>query len=203
MPRGPGGQVQDEQPRDRNFIDLSDEAVAEDDFCPPPVPVPGSPRSDLSYAPTTPVESQPENEESPSEPIPDTTEVPMEADASAIPVPSDDEDLVVEEVHFGDDCSWETSVNGVWELELTDCEYETNMVELMCQSPEVFEEIFLATSDRKQRIELNYRSLSSHDQKLFDAAKNKEVKAWIDHGTVKRLTKGTLKPEQIMRCRWI
>ena len=38
---------------------------------------------------------------------------------------------------------------------------------------------------------------------MFDAAKAKEIKAWIDHGTVQKVSRGTLRPDQIMRCRWI
>ena len=73
----------------------------------------------------------------------------------------------------------------------------------VCKTPTVFEDVFLATADRKQRIEVNYRNLSNSERQLFDVAKGKEVSAWLEHGTVKRLTKGTLSPDQIMRCRWI
>lgn len=38
---------------------------------------------------------------------------------------------------------------------------------------------------------------------MFDEAKHREVKAWVDHGRVKKLAKGTLAPEQFMRSRWI
>ena len=29
------------------------------------------------------------------------------------------------------------------------------------------------------------------------------MKAWLDHKTVKRVAQGTLRPEEVMRCRWI
>ena len=54
-----------------------------------------------------------------------------------------------------------------------------------------------------------FRGLSREEQRdlgmmfLFDEAKRKEVQASVDHGAVKKLTKGTLNPEQIMRPRWI
>ena len=36
-------------------------------------------------------------------------------------------------------------------------------------SPLDFEEIFIATRDRKKRVEVDYRRLTPGDQKLFDA----------------------------------
>jgi hypothetical protein len=61
----------------------------------------------------------------------------------------------------------------------------------------------LATTAKKQRVEVQWRSLNDHDRQLFQQAKNKEVKAWLDHGTVKKLAKGTLPANRIMLCRWI
>ena len=37
----------------------------------------------------------------------------------------------------------------------------------------------------------------------FDAAKQKEVGAWIDHRTVRSVAAGTLDESQLMRCRWV
>ncbi|CAL1155944.1 unnamed protein product, partial [Cladocopium goreaui] len=34
-------------------------------------------------------------------------------------------------------------------------------------------------------------------------AKNKEIDAWVKHETVKKVARGTLRDDQIMRCRWI
>lgn len=63
----------------------------------------------------------------------------------------------------------------------------------------------IATTAKKQRVEVQWKTLSDSDsdRELFRQAKDKEVKAWIDHGTVKRLAKGTLPENRIMRCRWI
>ena len=61
----------------------------------------------------------------------------------------------------------------------------------------------MASTARKQKVEVQYRSLSEADRKLFDAAKQKEIKAWIDHGTIIRVAKGTLKRDQITQRRWI
>ena len=61
----------------------------------------------------------------------------------------------------------------------------------------------MASTARKQKVEVQYRSLSEADRELFDAAKQKEIKAWIDHGTIIRVAKGTLKRDQITQRRWI
>lgn len=52
-------------------------------------------------------------------------------------------------------------------------------------------------------MEVQWRNLNDHDHQLFKQAKAKEVGAWLEHGTVKRLAKGSLPPNRIMRCRWI
>ena len=72
-----------------------------------------------------------------------------------------------------------------------------------CEHPEILEWANLATGARKQSVEVPWRSLNEEDRKLFKAAKDQEVKAWIDHGTVGKVARGTLRDEQIMRCRWI
>ena len=104
---------------------------------------------------------------------------------------------------FGDDCNFVDGGYGVWELSLPDYDLETETAEVLCCEPTIFEETLVVSGDRKKRVELNYRHMTRHEQGLFDAAKQKEVKAWLAHGTVKKLAKGSLKPEQIMRCRWL
>ena len=63
----------------------------------------------------------------------------------------------------------------------------------------------MASNPKKQHVEVRYRDLDrKKERQLFDEAQRKEVQAWVGHGTViKKLTKGTLNPEQIMRSRWI
>ena len=168
--------------------------------------------SEQSYAPTTPLESQPEDEQFPSgasEPKeenwnPTTNNgnnrnPPDDAnDGRHVPVPDDSDSEL-----FGDDLEVPNDVHGVWEIHVTDHELDQPAADLLCQHPQIFEEVFVATGERKKRIEVDYRRLEPSDRKLFDAAKQKEIKAWLDHGTVKRLAKGTLHPEQVMRCQWL
>ena len=207
LPKGSDGNVLDEQPKGKGYVDLgSNQPDTEVEL------LPHAPDHASNYSPSAAAESQPEREEFPTDPssdsLPELEEPPnsqdVEMDGQTIPVPDDDDDeLTVEQVYFGDDVSWDSNSLGVWEIELVEQEFDVQVAQTVCDTPGIFEEIFVATSDRKQRVEVNYRSLSSGEQQLFDAAKNKEVKAWLDHGTVKKLAKGTLQPEQIMRCRWL
>ena len=217
MPRDTEGNVIDERPQGRGYVELEGipEAV---DFAPGPVERGAA--SEFSYAPTTPLESQPEREQFPqdtngssfderSDPMESEMEVPesnpgnpeevQENDGRFVPVPDDGD----EDSWFGDDCGDFRKNDVLWEVELVDHVYETETAAFFCSEPSAFEEICLVTNERKKRVELDYRKMAPHDQKLFDAAKQKEVKAWMDHGTVKKLTKGSLKPEQVMRCRWL
>ena len=124
-------------------------------------------------------------------------EVPL--DGTDVPVPVSDDDLLVA---FGDDVRLGTDHKG-WEILLTNpIDLPVEGAKQVCENVEIFE-VFMASKPKKQHVEVRYRDLDRKERQLFDEAKRKEVQAWVDHGTVKKLTKGTLNPEQIMRCRWI
>ena len=91
---------------------------------------------------------------------------------------------------FGDDLDSSLDTFRVGEIEIKDQDLAISTADLLCQEPTAFEEIFIASGDPKQRVEVDCRRLSPGDQKLFDAAKQKEVKAWLDHGTAKNFQKG-------------
>ena len=74
---------------------------------------------------------------------------------------------------------------------------------MCCESPEILEWVCLATGARKQRVEVQWKNLGESEKKLFEKAKEKEISAWVSHGTVQRVARGTLRDDQIMRCRWI
>eukprot|EP00435_Cladocopium_sp_Y103_P056318 s71_g19.t1 len=115
------------------------------------------------------------------------------------PIPDDvDEDSLV---CFGDDVEGPPNKPGVWEIyvhDAVDLSHEGDVA-----SSELAEVILLATTAKKQRVEVQWRELDDKSRALFQKAKDKEVQAWIDHGTVKRLAKGSLPANRIMRCRWI
>ena len=63
--------------------------------------------------------------------------------------------------------------------------------------------IFLATAGKKERTEVKLHTLTNEERKEFDKAKEKEVTNWLQTGTVERMFRHQLSPEQILRCRWI
>ena len=65
------------------------------------------------------------------------------------------------------------------------------------------DEILLATADKRQRTEVKLSMLSCEERKAFDVAKETEIKNWLKTGTVSRILRSQLAPEQILRCRWI
>ena len=135
----------------------------------------------------------------------EVVEVPMDGDekkeAHEIPVPVDGEDS-----WFGDDVTCVTGDAGYWEIcfgngpELgLDAGCDTNF----CENPELGEWLLMATDTRKQKVEIQWNTLTEPEKVKFQQAKQKEIKAWVDHKTVCRLARGTLNDSQIMRCRWI
>lgn len=94
---------------------------------------------------------------------------------------------------FGDDMEVEAGHNGLWELVFH--EGPQNDVEevCFCEHPEILEWANLATGARKQRVEVQWRSLNEDDRKLFKATKDKEVKAWVDHATVRKVSRAPSK----------
>ena len=141
---------------------------------------------------------QPEMEVSPAVSETGPQEVPDEIDPQDIPVPEDDD----EDLLFGDceDFLLHPNSEQAWEIVL----YSSDLSPENLPSPsQSFHYVCLATEERKKRVEVNLRDLSREEQEQFRLAKAKEVGAWIDHGTVRRIAAGTLDDRQIMRCRWI
>ncbi|CAL1166937.1 unnamed protein product [Cladocopium goreaui] len=200
LPRGEDNQVKNEEPKGRSFVDLSGDP---EDFPPREGEL-----EENEYSPGTPRDStgdtsQPEQEDfrndAPTEDgNPNDTEPVLPHE---VPVPDWETDK--EDSLFGDDVTISSPERGVWEINFTNEEWEPEVAETFCAHPGIFEQVWLTTGEKRKRVEVNYRLQSEGDQALFDAAKKKEIKAWIDHGTVQRATKGTLRPEQVMRCRWI
>lgn len=65
------------------------------------------------------------------------------------------------------------------------------------------DEILLATTEKKQRTEVKLSMLTPEEQKAFSQAKDTEIHNWLKTGTVSRILRSKLAPEQILRCRWI
>ena len=57
--------------------------------------------------------------------------------------------------------------------------------------------MLVASEERKRRVEVNLQDLSPAEKEQFLGAKQKEVKAWIDHRTVRKVAAGTLDDNQL------
>ena len=65
------------------------------------------------------------------------------------------------------------------------------------------EDILMATTEKKQRTEVKLSLLSPEEQNAFRDAKETEIQNWLKTGTVSKILRNQLAPEQILRCRWI
>ena len=63
--------------------------------------------------------------------------------------------------------------------------------------------IMLATNQKKSRTEVRLSELTSEERAEFERAKTTEVNNWLQTGTVCKVLRNSLSPEQILRCRWI
>lgn len=65
------------------------------------------------------------------------------------------------------------------------------------------EHCFLATAAKRQRSEVRLSELNPQDRALFEKAKDSEVQNWLKTGTVMKVLRNQLTPQEILRCRWI
>ena len=65
------------------------------------------------------------------------------------------------------------------------------------------DDILLATSEKKQRTEVKMTMLNAEERKAFEDAKESEIQNWLKTGTVSKILRSKLAPEQILRCRWV
>ena len=196
LPKDSSGRVLDEtvSPQARNFHALTDVP-----------PIDEASMYEPSIAPTEDLRTndQPEQEISPpisvegetpkhEDEIPSNELAPGDLGGLGIPIPDDENEESL--CAFGDDVILEPQKPGVWEVNLgeeVDIPHHEEVAE-----KDFAEFILLATSAKKQRIEVQRRNLNDHDRQLFTQAKAKEVGAWLEHGTVKRLAKGSLPPNR-------
>lgn len=65
------------------------------------------------------------------------------------------------------------------------------------------DEILLASTEKKQRTEVKLSMLNPEEKIAFEEAKQTEIKNWLATGTVSKILRSKLAPEQILRCRWL
>ena len=66
-----------------------------------------------------------------------------------------------------------------------------------------YQENFLASAAKKQKVEVKVRDLNADDQKLFAQAKEKELESWISTETVQRILRNKVPEGQLLRSRWV
>ena len=117
------------------------------------------------------------------------------------PVPDDDDELICDLLTCADDhieMPRASDSNYAWRMELDVPEVISNdsympIEDLIC----------VATNQKKQRTEVKLSTLSPEEKEEFEKAKQSEVNNWLQTGTVSKVLRDQLSPEQILRCRWI
>ena len=71
-----------------------------------------------------------------------------------------------------------------WEIDVT----PAGDLSEACDTPDAF--VLAAVSERKKRTEIKLKELSQEDQKRFAVAKHKELRAWLQHRTIRKLREG-------------
>ena len=125
-------------------------------------------------------------------------------DASQIPVPeSEDEELIVCDALICQDVDdnrylESTSPLG-WRAEFN---VQPEDLETWLETVTT-ETAYIATSAKKQHTEVKLTELLPHEVEEFEQAKGKEIQNWLSTGTVQKILRNKLAPEQVLRCRWI
>ena len=81
--------------------------------------------------------------------------------------------------------------------------FELDLPSHRSQSMSTADEVLLATCEKKQRTEVKLSMLSPEEVEAFQKAKDAEIQNWLSTGTVSKILKNKLAPEQILCCRWI
>ena len=155
------------------------------------------PESEVSHEVSHP-DTPPASEYTPTEPmeveapvIPeDTMDEPMDASEVPIPVETDDELFV-----FGYEHSFPSTVCPCYEISFhagptmtIDARHGTDVCFVY--------DTFVISNARKEKVEVRWNDLNEADRAKFSQAKEKEIKAWLNHETVKRVTQGTLRQKR-------
>ena len=140
--------------------------------------------------------SQPDHEPGTlPQPLP-STDVPDPVD---IPVPQDDEGLFSE--HDDTILRGEAGEELVWRTEITFGEKELSRWDGASLSDEAI--ALVADTAKKQHAEVKLSTLSLAEKELFQQAKSKEIKNWLDNKAVEKIARDRISPSQILRCRWV
>jgi len=65
------------------------------------------------------------------------------------------------------------------------------------------QEVFLASTAKKQRAEVKMHQLTPQEKELFKKAKIKEIESWLATDTVRKITRSAIPEDQLLRTRWV
>ena len=185
----------DDIPDAQDVVQL-DDGVCDDTSLPEPEQVPSTPSESEGVAVLP--ELNPKSED---HVVPGTENDPLTA-----PIPeAAPGELSGEETAMFGDCLFCDGGDSrrVWEIDITPESVDSSFGFGSGEGCTADEYVFLVSEMRKKRVEVKLRDLGEHDQRLFAAAKNKEIGAWLHHKTVRRVVGGKLPEHALMRCRWI
>ena len=66
-----------------------------------------------------------------------------------------------------------------------------------------YQETFLASAAKRQKVEIKLRDLTPEDAKLFAKAKDKELESWLATDTVRKILRNQVPEGQLLRSRWV
>eukprot|EP00435_Cladocopium_sp_Y103_P039744 s2480_g10.t1 len=124
--------------------------------------------------------------------------------AQNTPVPnvSEDDDLICEGLHCTDvdpeSFSLEPGQGWLCEVYVTDHD-----IEQWKHEDNPYECVFLASAAKRQKSEVKLTSLGPNEKAEFQKAKELEIQNWLKTGTISRILRDKVPPDQILRCRWI
>lgn len=131
----------------------------------------------------------------------DTTEA---TDGIQVPLPSDsDDDLLCEGLTCQDVDS--ESLECLSPDEAWYCSIAINDDDIQAWKSEEqpTEMAFLVSAAKRQKSEVKLSTLSAKEKAEFQEAKHAEVRNWINTGTISRILRDKVPPDQVLRCRWV
>jgi len=124
--------------------------------------------------------------------------------AQNTPVPSslENDDLVCEGLQCVDvePESFQLDANHAWRCEVYITEGD---IENWKNEDKPHECSFLATAAKRQRSEVKLSTLGPGERAEFQKAKENEIQNWLKTGTISRIMRDQVPPDQVLRCRWI
>lgn len=127
-------------------------------------------------------------------------------DPKDVPVPvddDDDDDLICEGLHSIDaeiNVLEHTQEDLAWKAEVlvTDAD-----IQEWKQDDRPEEMSFLVSAAKRQRSEIKLSELTPSEREEFAATRESEVANWLKTGTVQRMFRNQIPPEQVLKRRWI